>query len=173
LRALRLTDGLVRKCYAAEDIAYAGAVTRPLHILRHGLRKSFVLPTLASAVGIPPEDMCFVDDRPENLDDSLKAGLGLGMLAPFDYAADGTIETFRFGDMIEAFLLWAGRDGGISSGNRGLHRLARELKQVDTCCRTSITFPRRPIKPFTAARRCGHWLRRLARARALDPTEPQ
>lgn len=159
LRALRLAEGTITKCYAAEDIAYAGATRRPLHLLRNGLRKSLVLPAIASASGVATNRLCLVDDRLENIEDTLSAGIGLGILAPFARAPDRTIDSFRFCDMIQAFLTWADRDTDSAEPRGRVLRLSRETRWNEQHGRTVVTFSARPIRPFPFVRRLGHALR--------------
>lgn len=164
LRALRLADGAISRCYAAEDIAYAGAASRPLHLLRSGLRKSLVLPAIARASGLGTNRLCLVDDRLENIEDTLRAGVGLGILAPFSLAPGPTIDSFRFSDMIQAFLMWADRDAANTEPGGQVLRLSRETRRDEHHERTAVTFSARPIQPFPLVRRLGHALRRRSPA---------
>jgi hypothetical protein len=145
---------------AAEDLFRAGLRHGgPLGLLRHGLRKSWVLPLIERRWGVPPERIAFVDDRLDNLEDLMARGLGLALHAPS--AVTGTrLVSFELAEVVRLFVAW--RQGRMPDG---LVALAPAASAVGPWQRTGLHTRREGRHAFNLARRLG----RLARTRLQGP----
>lgn len=92
---------------AAEDLFLAGIRYAPLRMFSHGLRKDLVLPVLERRFLIHRSRIAFIDDRVDNLQDLLSAGLGLAIHAPSYLMADRQLlMTFDLADAFSAIRSW-------------------------------------------------------------------
>jgi hypothetical protein len=83
LAAAGLPPARLHRLVAAEDLcAEALRRGRMLALLRGGLRKSFALSLVERRDGLLRGDLAVIDDRPANLDDLRRHGVGLALLAP-------------------------------------------------------------------------------------------
>ena len=75
----------------------------------HGLRKDLVLPALERRFSIHRSQIVFIDDRVDNLQDLLTAGLGLAIHAPSYPGLDDrqSLMTFDLADAFSAIRSWA------------------------------------------------------------------
>ena len=106
LSAAGLRDGGLAGIVAAEDLFLAGLRYAPTQMLRRGLRKDLVLPVLERRYGITRSRVAFIDDRMDNLDDLLRAGLGLALHAPSELLPDGRLLTFHLDDALSELGAW-------------------------------------------------------------------
>jgi hypothetical protein len=92
---------------AAEDLFLAGIRYGARRMFSHGLRKDLVLPALERRFSIHRSQIVFIDDRVDNLQDLLTAGLGLAIHAP-SYLADDrqSLMTFDLADAFSAIRSW-------------------------------------------------------------------
>jgi len=110
LRSVGLGPEQLLTVMAAEDLAASALQSGAwISIFRHGLRKRLIFFRLQKRYGVQPDAMAMIDDRMENLDDLLDAGLGLALHAPSALDARGVLTSF---DLDHAFArLEAWRDG--------------------------------------------------------------
>jgi hypothetical protein len=108
LEAAGLSSGRLHRLVAAEDLcAEALRRLRLLALLRGGLRKSFALSLVERRDGIARRDMAVIDDRPANLDDLRRHGVGLALLAPAQPPdGAGGLTTFDFAEAAAAIARW-------------------------------------------------------------------
>ena len=96
---------------AAEQLALSAVRSGEwTSIPRHGLRKRLILPHIGRAYGFQPEAIALLDDRIENLEDMLAAGLGLALHAPSALEESGELVSFCFEDALTSLAAW-GFDG--------------------------------------------------------------
>ncbi len=94
----------------AESLMRAAIVHGSLRqILSRGLRKSLILPLVEERFGVKRGEMALLDDRLENLEDLVAAGLGLALHAPSDTGEDDALVTFDINEAIAAFTRWRQR----------------------------------------------------------------
>jgi hypothetical protein len=92
---------------AAEDLMSAAILHGNLRqLLLRGLRKSLILPLVEKRFGVERSSMALLDDRVDNLDDLIAAGLGLALHAPSETGDDDALVTFDIGEAIVAFMRW-------------------------------------------------------------------
>jgi hypothetical protein len=107
LRVAGLSEPVLTGIIAAEDLMIAGLRFAPLSMLRRGLRKDLALPIIERKFGADRKRLAFIDDRPDNLEDMLAAGIGLAMHAPSSINfGNGTIESFDLDYAVATFLAW-------------------------------------------------------------------
>ncbi|MBV8165681.1 MAG: hypothetical protein JO021_02735 [Alphaproteobacteria bacterium] len=83
LEAAGLPMASLHRLVAAEDLCLeALRRLRIRALLRGGLRKSFALSLVERRDGFAPADLAVIDDKPANLDDLRRHGVGLALLAP-------------------------------------------------------------------------------------------
>lgn len=147
---------------AAEDLALAavrhGAVLR---LFGRGLRKSLILPEVEARFGVPRARMALIDDRADNLEDLLAAGLGHALHAPSEVDAAGGVVSFDMAEAVDRYHAWRG-----AGGAGGLTALtARPLADLQGR-RTGLSTTREGANPFnrlrTAARKVRRGIGRLA-----------
>jgi hypothetical protein len=81
LRTASLTGRGIAGVIAAEDI-FGVSLSSPRRLLRHGLQKSRILPKLERQFHVARNEIAFIDDRRDILEDAVRNGLGLGLHAP-------------------------------------------------------------------------------------------
>jgi hypothetical protein len=92
---------------AAEDLMSAALLHGNLRqLLSRGLRKSLILPLVEKRFGVKRSSMALLDDRVDNLEDLIAAGLGFALHAPSDTSDDRALITFDIGEAIIAFTRW-------------------------------------------------------------------
>jgi hypothetical protein len=90
-------NGFAKDIIAAEDIIRAAILTGQFFsLVRHGIQKRLILRTVERKYGIEPRRFAILDDNPSNVDGILRAGGGLGLLAPKPEITDREITTFDF-----------------------------------------------------------------------------
>ena len=96
---------------AAEDLFMAGIRHAPRRMFGRGLRRDLVLPILERRFFVHPSRIAFIDDRADNLEDLLTAGLGLAIHAPSYLNADRQLlMTFDLTDACSAIRNWKRTD---------------------------------------------------------------
>jgi hypothetical protein len=157
LQSAGLTSREVAAVIAAEDILKAALKSgRRWLLLRHGLKKSWVLPEVEKQYGVARRDIAFIDDRHDNLEDMLGNGIGLAILAPSSIAVDGSnLVSFDFKQMVRLLEDW--------KGERVPHILALSSQEIsiERWHRTGIGTNQRAQKTFNKARRYGRMIRSL------------
>jgi hypothetical protein len=89
LEAAGLPAVRLRRLIAAEDLCVEALRRgRLLALARGGLRKSFALSLVERREGIARGDLAVIDDRPANLEDLRRHGVGLALLAPAQSSND-------------------------------------------------------------------------------------
>jgi hypothetical protein len=157
LQSAGLTSREVAAVIAAEDILKAALKSgRRWRLLRHGLKKSWVLPEVEKRYGVARRDIAFIDDRHDNLEDMLGNGIGLAILAPSSIAVDGSsLVSFDFKQMVRLLEDW--------KGERVPHVLALSSQEIsiERWHRTGVGTNQRAQKTFNKARRYGRMIRSL------------
>lgn len=145
---------------AAEELLRAGLKHGGVAgVVRHGLRKSWILPLIEERFGISRKDIAFIDDRLENLQDLLAHGLGLALHAPSDVvAARRALVSFDFAEALERIAEW--REGRLGGGIVALP--AREYSVLEWR-RTGLHTRRQGRHVFNMARRVGRAMRETLR----------
>lgn len=94
---------------AAEDLcAEALRRLRLLALARGGLRKSFALSLVERRWGLARGDLVVIDDKPGNLADLLRHGVGLALLAPGRLSDDGAgVIGFELAEALRLIRSWA------------------------------------------------------------------
>jgi hypothetical protein len=112
LAAAGLQKPTLSAIMAAEDLFLSGFRHRRVgRLMRGGLRKSLILPEVERRYGLKRDRMALIDDRIDNVEDMVQAGLGLVMHAPSAIGPDQkSIETFDFASALDLFRGWT-RDG--------------------------------------------------------------
>ncbi|WP_159993411.1 hypothetical protein [Roseomonas sp. 18066] len=141
---------------AAEELFRAGLKHGgPLGLIRHGLRKSWVLPLAEERFGVPREHAAFIDDRIDNLRDLLSHGLGLALLAPSAIGRDGrSLVSFDMAAALEEVARW--RRGERRGPLVTLSPLELPLGDWQ---RTGLHTKQQGRHVFNAARRIGRLMR--------------
>jgi hypothetical protein len=157
LQSAGLTNREVATVIAAEDILKAALKSgRRWRLLRHGLKKSWVLPEVERRYGVARRDMAFIDDRHDNLEDMLGNGIGLAILAPSGMTVDGlNLVSFDFKQMVCLLENW--------KGERVPHILTLVSHEIsiERWCRTGVGTDQRSQHIFNKARRYGRMIRSL------------
>ena len=92
---------------AAEDLFLAGIRHAPLRMLAKGLRKDLVLSVVERKFDVDRARVAFIDDRIDNLQDLVDAGLGLAIHAPSRQATDqAVLTTFDFSEACTLIRTW-------------------------------------------------------------------
>jgi hypothetical protein len=104
---------------AAEDLcAEALRRGRWLALARGGLRKSFALSLVERRDLIARRDMAVIDDKPRNLEDLLRHGVGLALHAPTRLGDDGGgLIGFDFAEAARVLGRWV--DGAVPGSQGG------------------------------------------------------
>jgi hypothetical protein len=106
LQAAGLTQALAG-VIAAEDLFWAGIRHAPLRMLTKGLRKDLVLSAVEQKFGVQRSRIAFIDDRLDNLQDLVTAGLGLAIHAPSYQTTDqALLMTFDLGEACQLVRSW-------------------------------------------------------------------
>jgi hypothetical protein len=106
-------EGEDLRVFAAEDLFQAARRGGGfVGVWKRGLKKSAALPGIEKAFGLPRSKIVFVDDRMDNLNDMLEAGIGLALLAPSEHAADGRMTSFSMNEVLRIVEAW--RRGELS-----------------------------------------------------------
>jgi hypothetical protein len=92
---------------AAEDLFFAGIRHAPMRMFASGLRKDLVLSVVEQRFGVERSRVVFIDDRIDNLQDLVTAGLGLAIHAPSYLTTDQQIlMTFNLGNAFALIRSW-------------------------------------------------------------------
>lgn len=165
LQCAGIDRGLVEYCFTADDMLSAALRSWQIPaLLRAGLRKSLILPRLRERYGIEPQDVCFVDDRAENLQEMLNAGVGYGLHAPSELRPDGALVTFDFADVVARFQDWNARRGRDGEPARSMDALPPREHAIEDWRRTGRHTRKSARGVFGLGRKLGRSLRR-----ALNP----
>ncbi|HTJ56938.1 MAG TPA: HAD family hydrolase [Devosiaceae bacterium] len=114
LHSAGIVEGERLRLFSAEDLFRAGRQRGGWRGLwAGGLKKSAVVPEIELLFGVARSDIVFVDDRLDNVDDLLQAGIGLAMLAPSALAADGSLTSFSISEVTDVIGRW--RDGQMEA----------------------------------------------------------
>lgn len=135
---------------AAEDL-FLSAVRHfaVFQMLRGGLRKSLILPELERRFVIKRQNMALIDDRIDNVEDMLTAGLGLVLHAPSEVSADGSsVTTFNFSLALNHFKDWC--RGATTSPVISLPSLVKPIVELQ---RTGVNTRRDSRHNFNRLRR--------------------
>ena len=141
---------------AAEDLLReACARLRVRELARFGLRKTFALSIAERLAGAGPDDLVVVDDRQQNLDPLLAAGIGLAMKAPpVGWLDRGTLLTFDLAEALESLPAWYG--GRASRRQIDLPPIDRALEPWQQSGRSTVSLNNHL---FNRARRIARGLR--------------
>jgi hypothetical protein len=140
---------------AAEDIFLAGVRYAPKRMLNHGLRKDLILPALERRFSIHRSQIIFIDDRIDNLQDLLSAGLGLAIHAPSYLTNDG--QSLMSFDLVQAFsAIRCWQRGALSEA---LIRLPPEELRMASWRRTGLRTTTEKRHVFNAARQIARSVR--------------
>jgi hypothetical protein len=143
----------IRHVFTANEILHSALKRgRWLSLVRHGLRKSLILPELSKNFGIDPARLCLVDDRLGNIHDMLDAGLGLGLLAPHTGRKHDTLRTFNFTEVVERFRAWAASIPENGGADGAVFKLAVCRRAVGEWCRTGMDTERASRSVFNTMR---------------------
>ncbi|SFK68146.1 hypothetical protein [Methylocapsa palsarum] len=114
LAAAGLQKPILSGLMAAEDLFLSGFRHRRVgRLLRGGLRKSLILPEVERRYGLKRDRMALIDDRIDNVEDMIGAGIGLVMHAPSAIGPDQkSIETFDFASALDVFRGWSREEQG-------------------------------------------------------------
>jgi len=167
LKAVGVTPDELAGVRAAEDLLIAGLSLGALPtVLRHGLRKSLILPGLAREMSVLPRDVAFIDDVERNIDDLLSHGIGLGIHVPshLDEGGEGYV-SFDLDDAVAAFEAW--RDSGEVGRRVAPAGVARA---VEGWSRTGLCTTAQGDHLFNRARRIARRVRVALQPGAERPT---
>jgi hypothetical protein len=124
LAVLGLDRASYQYCFTASDILWAALRSgRFTALMKGGLRKSLILPTLQTKYGLSPADICFVDDTLGNVADMQMHGVGHVLHAPSSMDS-GTITTFDFEEVLSLSDVWRAES---NPATRSLTPVRREL----------------------------------------------
>jgi hypothetical protein len=140
---------------AAEDIFLAGVRYAPRRLLSRGLRKDLILPALERRFSIHRSKIVFIDDRIDNLQDLLSAGLGLAIHAPSYLTNEG--QSLIGFDLVQAFS--AIRSWQVGALSEGMIRLPPEELQMAGWRRTGLCTTAKKRHVFNAARHIARGVR--------------
>jgi hypothetical protein len=140
---------------AAEDLFLAGVRHAPLRMLAKGLRKDLVLSVVEQKFGVERSRVAFIDDRIDNLDDLIAAGLGLAMHAPSYQTTDqAALTTFDFGEACQLIRTWE-----RTEPQPRIIKLAPRTLALSLSHRTGLSTTAHRQHLFNVARRVGRILR--------------
>jgi hypothetical protein len=140
---------------AAEDVFLAGVRHAPLRMLAKGLRKDLVLSVVEQKFGVERSRLAFIDDRIDNLEDLVTAGLGLAIHAPSDQATDQTVlTTFDFGEACKLIRAW-----DRTEQQSRIISLAPRILALSGAHHTGLSTAAHRHHLFNVARRVGRTLR--------------
>jgi hypothetical protein len=158
LRAARITQAKLAGVFAAEDLVISAARHRQLgRMLRHGLRKSLILPEVERRFGIPRQRTALIDDQLDNVQDMIASGLGLVLHVPSEVVPDcESILTSDLASTLQIFQDWAnGTPQPKVITVPQTRRIAMSLQ------RTGLNTRREGRRAFNAARSLGNISRRI------------
>jgi hypothetical protein len=149
-------DNAMTGLMAAEDILNAAlAYGTPWQLLRKGLRKSWVLPAVERRYRVHRENIAFIDDRLDNIQDLVGSGVGVALHAPSRMNDDGSLISFDFGQAVRMLRDWTGdRTPPILS-------VAPRVVAESDWSRTGISTSGFATSPFNRARGYARSLRQL------------
>lgn len=157
LAAAGLQKPVLSGIMAAEDLFLSGFRHRRVgRLMRGGLRKSLILPEVERRYGVKRGQMALIDDRIDNVEDMVKAGLGLVMHAPSAIGPDEkSIVTFDFASALDVFRQWTreGQHGAVIN-------LPPVMLAADVARRTGHSTARDSDHFFNRARRVASVFRR-------------
>ncbi|MGY4472352.1 hypothetical protein ACVWWK_008061 [Bradyrhizobium sp. LB9.1b] len=154
---------------AAEDLFFSAVRHFAIYqMLRGGLRKSLILPELERRFAVTRQNMALIDDRLDNVDDMLAAGLGLVLHAPSEISADGaSVTTFDFSLAIDHFRNWS--EGVTTSPVVPLPSLVRPIADLG---RTGLNTRHDARHTFNRVRRLAGASRRWMTNTAISRRRP-
>jgi hypothetical protein len=149
-------ENAVAGLMAAEDILNAALTYgTPWQLLRRGLRKSWVLPAVERRYRVSRENIAFIDDRLDNIEDLVVSGVGVALHVPSGMNRDGSLISFDFEQAMRLLREW--------TGDRSPPILSVPTRIVVECdlSRTGISVGRFATSPFNRARGYARSLRQL------------
>jgi hypothetical protein len=158
LRAATIAQAKLAGVMAAEDLVISAARHRQLgRMLRHGLRKSLILPEVERRFGVPRRRTALIDDGIDNVQDMVASGLGLALHVPSEVTPDGeSILTCDLASTLQIFQDWT---KGAPKPN--VVTLAKTRRVVMSLRRTGLNTKREGRHAFNAARSLGNICRRI------------
>lgn len=134
---------------AAEDLMLAGLRHRRFGaLLGRGLRKSLILPVVERRFGVARSRTALIDDRIDNVEDMVAAGIGLVLHAPSQAGEDGrSLVTFDFAKAAGLVGRWA-----AGEETERVVALSPILRTADTLRRTGINTAAEGRHVFNRAR---------------------
>jgi hypothetical protein len=140
---------------AAEDVFLAGGRRAPLRMLTKGLRKDLVLSVVEQKFGVDRSRIAFIDDRIDNLEDLVRAGLGFAIHAPSYQTTDQSVLiTFDLGEACQAIRTW-----DATTPQSRLISLPPRRLALSPSHRTGLSTTAHRHHLFNLARRVGRILR--------------
>jgi hypothetical protein len=149
-------ENAVAGLMAAEDILKAAfAFGTPWQLLRKGLRKSWVLPAVERRYRVQRQNIAFIDDRLDNIEDLVSNGVGVALHAPSRMNFDGSLISFDFAQAARMLQDWTGdRSPPILS-------VAPRIVAPSDWSRTGVSTGRLVTSPFNQVRGYARSLRQL------------
>jgi hypothetical protein len=160
-----LTVGSTAKIIAAEDLFIEACRHRQfIRLARQGLLKSHALKLVERLFGVPRGYMAIIDDKPHNLDDLLRHGVGMGLLAPSRILEDEKcLVTFSLAQALQQVAEWQPeRESGCA---RQLPEISRPVAAWQ---RTGLDTSRDARHPFNVARRAVYAIRTVRAGGAVS-----
>jgi hypothetical protein len=148
---------------AAEDLFLAGIRQVRGRMLSRGLRKDLVLPILERRFLVKRSNVAVIDDRADNLQDLLAAGLGLAIHAP-SYLLKDRLISFDVEDALSAIRNWTPN----KHQSKIISLPPREIL-TSSWLRTGVNTSAHGRHVFNIARRAGNFLRLTLRVRPQSP----
>lgn len=150
------------RCYVAQDLWYCARKYKHIsQTFLKGLRKSLILPLIRDELGYHPRDIAVIDDRLEILSEMSSKGVGLTLLAPFQfnnsYDNDHTT-TFDLSEALRVFEEWSNEK---SPESRQHISLIERVVQNHTLLQNSCVIVHNRLDPFSLARNIVRAFRRL------------
>jgi hypothetical protein len=147
------------RVFAAEDLFAAARRAGGWRALwRGGLLKSGVVPEVERHFGVERKNIAFVDDRMDNLQDLLAAGIGLALHAPSEHTGAGTLTAFSLREALELVAAW--QRGDLAER---LVALPPHVAAIEGWQRTGLHTASEARHPFNALRRVGRFARHTAK----------
>lgn len=150
------------RCYSAQDLWYCARKYRQIsQTFLKGLRKSLILPLIKDELGYRPRDIAVIDDRPEILSEMSSKGVGLTILAPFQFNNthdNNQTITFDLPEALGVFEKWS--NDKLPDSMQHISLKERVIQNNTLLLNSGVIVPNR-WDPFSLARNMVRILRRF------------